>query len=88
MKVHEEDITQDDFKNFSEAFFTATPFCMIPCFKLNNHDLNFRPKKGIFNKLLNLWSAEVGVDIERQILNWNQERDYLGNTSTPYQFKK
>ena len=49
--------------------FTATPFCMIPCFKLNNHDLNFRPEKGVFNKLLNLWSAEVGVDIEKQIIS-------------------
>ena len=45
MKVHEEDITQDDFKNFSEAFFTATPFCMIPCFKLNNHVSKFSTRK-------------------------------------------
>lgn len=86
--VHEEDITQDDFKSFSEAFFTATPFCMVPCFKLNDHDLNFRPEDGIFNKLLNLWSDEVGINIEKQILNWNQEKDYSGDTSTPYKFKK
>ena len=86
--VHEEDITQDDFKSFSEAFFTATPFCMVPCFKLNDHDLNFRPEGGVFNKLLNLWSDEVGINIEKQILNWNQEKDYSGDTSTPYKFKK
>ena len=88
IKVHEEDIRQDDLTSFSEAFFTATPFCMVPCFKLNDHILDFRPEDGIFNKLLSLWSKEVEVDIEKQIINWNQEKDYSGKTSTPYKFNK
>ena len=61
---------------------------MVPCFKLNDHILDFRPEDGIFNKLLSLWSKEVEVDIEKQIINWNQEKDYSGKTSTPYKFNK
>tara|TARA_B100001287_G_scaffold53919_2_gene42602 strand:- start:2502 stop:3494 length:993 start_codon:yes stop_codon:yes gene_type:complete len=87
IKVYEEDVKEKDFSSFSEAFFTATPFCMVPCLKLNDHILDFRPEGGIYNKILSLWSNEVGVDIEKQIANWNKEKDYSGKTSTPYKFK-
>ena len=61
---------------------------MIPCYKLNNHKLDFRSKDSLFNYLLDLWSKQVGVDIEKQIINWDENNNYLGTNSTPYSYRK
>jgi len=88
IEVNEVDIKQNDLVEFNEAFFTATPFSMIPCYKLNNHKLDFRSKDSLFNYLLDLWSKQVGVDIEKQIINWDENNNYLGTNSTPYSYRK
>lgn len=87
IKVFEEDITKEDIPNFTEAFFTATPFCMIPCYKINDHKLEFRKKGSVYNYLLDKWSSSVGIEIESQIQSWNAGKSYLGKNSTPYSFK-
>jgi len=87
IKVFEEDITKEDIPNFTEAFFTATPFCMIPCYKINDHKLEFRKKDSIYNYLLDKWSLSVDIEIESQIKSWNAGKSYLGKNSTPYSFK-
>jgi len=87
IKVFEEDITKEDIPNFTEAFFTATPFCMIPCYKINDHKLEFRKKDSIYNYLLDKWSSSVDIEIESQIKSWNAGKSYLGKNSTPYSFK-
>ena len=87
IKVFEEDITKEDIPNFTEAFFTATPFCMVPCYKINDHKLEFRKKDSIYNYLLDKWSSSVDIEIESQIKSWNAGKSYLGKNSTPYSFK-
>ena len=38
IKVNEVDI-RENLPEFEEAFYTATPFCMLPCFKLEDFEL-------------------------------------------------
>ena len=50
-----------------EAFMTGTPFCILPVTQINGIDIG-NGKRGVMtNKLLNQWSKNVGVDIEKQI---------------------
>ncbi len=86
IQVHEVEIKKENLSEFSEAFFTATPFCMVPCYRLDDHQLEFRNEESLFNSLLSLWSKEVGIDIENQISVWNSGERYEGESPTPYKF--
>ena len=64
---------------------TGTPFCMLPVTSLNGIKVGNGEVGPTFTKMLNKWSMNVNVDIEKQIKSWKIE-----NTSaspTPYQFK-
>jgi len=87
IKVNEVDIRKENLSEFEEAFYTATPFCMLPCFKLEDFELNFRKKDSLYNQLLFYWSESVGLNIEEQINNWNNQKNYVGKNSTPYKFQ-
>jgi hypothetical protein len=44
-------------------------------------------KKGpVFEKLLNRWSKNVGLDIEKQIKAFNAEMTSSGSGASPYKF--
>ena len=46
-------------------------------------------KAEIFNKILNKWSENTGVDIENQIKKWNaKDENKKDNEVTPYKFKE
>ena len=61
---------------------------MVPCSEIDGHKLKFREEGSIYNKLIDLWSNEVGLDIEKQIKIWDQGEKNLGNNPTPYMFNK
>jgi len=66
-----------------EAFFTATPFCIMPVTKFNGMDIG-DGKVGYFTQLLlNGWGEKVGVDIVAQADNWS--KDIKG--ATPYSIR-
>ncbi len=88
IKVDEREVKKEEVETFDEAFFTATPFCMVPCSEIDGHKLKFREEGSIYNKLIDLWSNEVGLDIEKQIKIWDQGEKNLGNNPTPYMFNK
>ena len=44
-------------------------------------------KDSLYNLLLSSWSDSVGLNIEEQINNWNNEKNYVGENSTPYKFQ-
>ena len=89
IKVIEKDIEPYDVYDSQEAFMTGTPFCMLPVTSLNGIRINNGKIGNIYSKLLKKWSSNTGVDIKKQIINWNKKDNFSNFSSpTPYQFKK
>jgi len=85
LKCIEKDIEPYDVYTSDEAFITGTPFCMLPVKSLNGLPIINKSKLLIADVLINFWSKNVGVDIRRQIINWNKETGEPNGT-TPYKF--
>ena len=86
-EYEEKNLTIDDALNADEAFFTGTPFAMLPITKINDSPIGNGKKGTIFLKLISEWSKNVDVDIPKQIRDFNKEIKELKG-STPYQFKE
>ena len=85
--VIEKNIDPYDVYTADEAFITGTPFCMLPVTSLNSLAIGSgRPGK-IFTKLLDEWSKTVGMDIKKQIEQWDSNQVRTTNSPTPYKFK-
>jgi branched-chain amino acid aminotransferase len=69
-----------------EAFMTATPFCILPVTRFNHNNISDGKMGPVTRKLLDTWSDNVGVDIEKQIKSY--ANDANSNAPTPYEFKK
>lgn len=89
MPIVEKNIEAYDVYTADEAFMTGTPFCMLPVTSLNGVAIG----KGVvgegFNRLIGQWSANTGIDIIRQITQWDTERvgTSTSDAPTPYRFK-
>ena len=88
MEVIEKNIEPYDVYTADEAFMTGTPFCMLPVTQLNGIPVgNGKTGQG-FKRLINQWSENTGVDIIRQIKDWNIDDSSQNNEApTPYAFK-
>ena len=86
----EKNIEPFDVYEADEAFITATPFCILPVATLNKRIIGkqFRIviNRIVINNLIYQWSENVGVDIVKQIKEWDKENKKEECTS-PYQFK-
>ena len=69
-----------------EAFFTATPFCMLPVTRINGSPIGDGVVGPVFRRILERWSSTVGVDIEQQIKGYSAEVSGRRSGPTPYQF--
>jgi branched-chain amino acid aminotransferase len=88
IKYVECNLVESDVNDADEAFMTATPFCILPVTQINGKNIRNGKRGVIMNKLLTQWSKNVGVDIEKQIKDFNAELNNLNpNAVTPYQFK-
>jgi branched-chain amino acid aminotransferase len=76
---------QWDVLTADEAFFTATPFCMLPVTSLNGAPIGNGKVGPVYQQLLKNWSTNVGVDIKAQIQAWDKYGRPEG--PSPYQFK-
>ncbi|MBN1385109.1 MAG: aminotransferase class IV [Elusimicrobia bacterium] len=89
LKCIEKDIEPYDVYTADEAFMTGTPFCMLPVASLNNVEIGVEKNKKVTKLLLDKWSGNVGVDIVKQIKNWNESsKERNVKSPSPYQFKK
>lgn len=85
----ETNIEPFDVMTADEAFFTCTPFCIVPAVKFNGQDIGSGKIGPLYQRLIGQWSKNVGVDILDQIRRWAGERKQGEATgATPYQFKK
>ena len=75
-----------DVYTADEAFMTGTPFCLLPVSSLNDIAIGTDAMGSVTRRLLNRWSENVGIDIEKQIKMFNNETEQVRGTS-PYQFK-
>jgi branched-chain amino acid aminotransferase len=84
----EKNIEPYDVYTADEAFMTGTPFCMLPVTQLNGVLIgNGKTGQG-FSRLINQWSENTGVDIIKQIKDWNvTDSGENSETPTPYAFK-
>jgi len=83
----EKNIELFDVMDADEAFFTATPYCMVPATKINGSPIGEGKIGPIFYQLLDEWGTRNGVDIELQIRDYGKEaKDFLSNAPTPYKF--
>ena len=90
LSVVEKNIEPYDVYTADEAFMTGTPFCMLPVISLNGNPIGLGAVGGVFHSILSKWSANVGIDIVRQIQDWDSTRS-TGidvDAPTPYKFKK
>ena len=85
VEYEEKNIEPYDVYSADEAFISATPFCMLPVVSLNNIKIGNGKVGKIYNKFLETWSRNVGVNIKSQIKNWDRKKKLK---VTPYRFKK
>ncbi len=87
IKAVEKNIEPYDVYEADEAFICATPFCMLPVTSLNSLKIGDGKPGETFSALINLWSKNTGVDIIKQIREWNTSVESIKAKVTPYKFK-
>ena len=88
MECIEKNIEKYDVITADEAFMTGTPFSMLPVTQIEGINIRNGKRGEIFDRLLKKWSDNVGIDIEKQIIEFNKETSSTLTGSTPYKFVK
>lgn len=89
LECYEKNLEVYDVVTAEEAFYTATPFCIMPATKINGLPIGDGKVEAITKALLTQWSKNVGVDIVKQVKKWNAEDAQKGASGpSPYSFKK
>ena len=84
----EKNIELYDVMEADEAFFTGTPFCILPVTGINSVPIGTGRMGQITKKLLDAWSVNVGVEIVDQIQHYhNTSHKGQITAPSPYQFK-
>ena len=71
--LREADIDPYDVRGADEAWFTTTPFCMIPITRCDFQHVGDGTPGPIYRRLLGAWSEEVGVDLVAQAREYAQK---------------
>jgi branched-chain amino acid aminotransferase len=53
--------------NADESFLASTPFCLMPVTRINGSTIGDGRLGPVYRRLIDAWSAEVGLDIPHQI---------------------
>jgi branched-chain amino acid aminotransferase len=86
LHAEERNLELYDLATADEAFVTATPFCILPVTRLNGEAIGTARPGPITRRLLQAWSANVGVDIAEQIRAWDS-RARTTSGASPYAFR-
>jgi branched-chain amino acid aminotransferase len=84
----EREIEVYDVVNAQEAFMTGTPFCVLPVTGINGQPIGDGRPGTTTRRVLDAWSAKVGVDIVAQIKAWSASTTTAGEGPSPYAFKR
>ena len=89
IEAYEANIDPYDVYSADEMFMTGTPFCMLPVTHFNGLKVGSGKRGNVFNKLLNQWSKNTNMDIEKQIKLWNKkDKKDKKDVLSPYKFQK
>lgn len=66
--------TYSSLMDADELWLTGTPFCMLPVVSVDGTPIGDGTPGPVFKETLANWSAMVGVDIQRQIEDWDAGR--------------
>tara|TARA_B100001057_G_scaffold498478_1_gene605583 strand:+ start:373 stop:1350 length:978 start_codon:yes stop_codon:yes gene_type:complete len=89
LKCVERNIEPYDVYKCTEAFITATPFCILPVASFNNYKIKEGKMGKITKILLQQWSKNVGINIIDQIKGYQTEvTEYQKSHTSIYQFRK
>lgn len=69
IKSAEQDLQPYDVYTADEAFFTSTPYCIMPATRFNGVSIGDGKVGRITKRLLQAWSERVGLDIVAQAQN-------------------
>ena len=83
----EKNIEPYDVSSADEAFVTGTPFCILPVSSFQFKPIGNKCFGKITKRLLEKWSENVGLDIQKQIIEFNEEHQLHIKGSTPYKHK-
>lgn len=85
----EKNIELYDVVTADEAFFTGTPFCILPVTSINSMHIGSGKMGPITKSLLDTWGQNVGVDIIAQIKKFGlSKKPGAMNAPSPYAFKQ
>ena len=85
--VREKNIELYDVINADEAFFTATPFSILPCTKINGISIGSGRMGPLTKALIDAWSRSVGLDIIAQARRYGERHAATaGGTANTYRF--
>jgi len=70
----ERDIQVFNALNAEEAFVSSTPYCLMPVTKINGLPIGDCKPGAVFRRLIQAWSLDVGLDIEKQIIEGAKRR--------------
>ncbi|GIW82766.1 MAG: 4-amino-4-deoxychorismate lyase [Gemmatales bacterium] len=70
----EQPLPVDWLADAEEAFLTSTPFCLMPVTRINRQPIGSGRIGPIYRELMKAWSEDVGLDIERQIIEGGARR--------------
>jgi branched-chain amino acid aminotransferase len=70
----ERDIQVFSVLNADEAFTASTPYCLLPVTRVNGVPIGDGQPGPIFRRLLAAWSREIGLDVEKQIIEGARRR--------------
>ena len=73
--VVEEDLQPYDLYTSDEAFFTSTPFCLIPISKIDKRQITDQVPGPITTQLLAAWSESIGLDIVDQTMKLGNKKN-------------
>jgi len=89
IQFFEKNIDIYDVTNADEAFYSATPFCIMPATKINGLAIGNGKVGNVTKLLLKQWSKNVEVDIVKQIKQFNKSDKKLNpHAPSPYAFKR
>ena len=72
VEVREADIEPYDVRQADEAWFTSTPYSMVPITRFDFYPVGDGKRGPLFQRLLDAWSEEVGISIDAQFKEYSE----------------
>ena len=76
MPIVEEDLQPYDLYTADEAFFSSTPFCVLPVTTVDKREVGDGKPGPMFKQLISAWSEHAGLDI------WDQAQRQFAKLSS------